>query len=154
MNGLRVEWLGILVTEDEVLAEVLKDFELREAAFESALVGCGPLEKLGGSTRFLTGGRDKKSEGSAVRFRELCGDDKSFSELAILPLSDASRLSSLLCDDRVAAVLGGEGDHPEMTSESGPSSSMFCGLLADQSRLTVPKPDRTCEDAPDLCLQS
>ena len=50
-------------------------------------------------------------------------------------------------------VLGGEGDHPEMASESGSSSSILsCGLLADQSRFTVPKPDRTCEDAPDLNL--
>ena len=104
----------------------------------------------------MAGGRDGKLEGSALRFWELCEDDKSFSELVILPLSDAWRLSSLLCEHTVTAVLGGEGDHPEMTSESGSSNVVSCGLLADQSRVTVPRPDRTCEDevAPDLYLHS
>ena len=80
-------------------------------------------------------------------------EDNSCSELAMRSFSDAWRLSSLNFEDWVVAVLGGEGDHPERTSESGSSSSVFCGLLADQSRLTVPKPDRTCEDVPDLYLR-
>lgn len=114
-----------------------EDLEFSEAVLERALEPCWSREL----------------EGSAGRFRELCEKDKSFSELVILLLNDIWMLLSLLFEACAVVELGGEGDHPEITSESGSSSSTFCDLLEDQSRFTAPRPDRTCEDAPDLDLR-
>lgn len=82
-------------------------------------------------------------EDSAGRFGGFFEEDKSFSELVILLLSDVWMPSSLLFKDWAVVVLGGEGDHPETTSKSGSSRLEFCDLLEDQSRFTVPRPDRT-----------
>ena len=146
---------GTLVDEEGAfcleLVKLPTYFEFREVVLEIGLVvGCGPAKKLAGSARFFAG-RDRKSEGSATRFLELREEKSSSSELAIRSLSDAWRSVSLLFGDRLADLLGGErSDHPRRRLGSGLLGSASCDLLADQSRLTVPRPDRTCEDALDL----
>jgi len=146
---------GTLIDEEEaVCLELVKlppDFEFREVVLEIGLVvGCGPSKKLGGIKRFFAG-RDRNSEGSATRFWELREENSSSSELAIRLLSDAWRSVSLFFGDRLGDFPGGErSDHPRRRLGSGLLGSASCDLLVDQSRLTVPKPDRTCEGAFDL----
>ena len=75
---------------------MLAGFGFREADLDRVLVlDTGPLEKLAGSTRFLAGGWSEEFRGSDLRFWEPCEEDKSFSELVMLSLRDAWRLSSL-----------------------------------------------------------
>lgn len=86
--------------EDELCgleyANLLKDFEFREADLERGLdFAGGPSKKLEGSVRFLARGWGRESAGSAARFREPWEEDRSFSELVILSFSDAWMFSSL-----------------------------------------------------------